>query len=156
MSESRRFNVIFEKVAVSAAQDLFTLISPASLYAIRLINLLITQDSDEGDAQAEMLNILIHKGTTTGSGGSAATPVGLNHSKSYGGSARVNDTSQGTEGAKIWTSSFNIMTGLDKFWHEDERFTAENGERLIVELQDAPNDELTMSGVLTFEEMRGI
>jgi hypothetical protein len=51
----------------------------------------ITQSSDAGDAQAEMLPILIHRGTATGSGGTSVTPSPLNlGDPAYSGTVNVN------------------------------------------------------------------
>lgn len=151
---NRQFNIVFEKVAVSAAQDLIEIVAPSYTGAeLRLINLRISQDSDEGDSEAEMLNVLIHKGSTSGSGGSSVTPRPLNHSHAFTGTAEINNTTQSTEGEKLWSESFNIMAGLDNFWEKASRdeVNVKAGERLIIELQDAPSDALTMTVTCKFE-----
>lgn len=155
MSGSRKFTAVFEKVAVTAAQDLFEIVAPDAV-EVRLISIHITQDTEEADAQAEMLSVIIHRGSTSGSGGSTVTPKGLNHRKTCGCTVEANNTTQSTEGDILWAFAWNVMTGLNKYWEEDERITIQEEERLIVELQDAPSDSITMSGVITFEEMRGI
>lgn len=152
--KNRQFNIVFAKVAVTAAQDLIEIVAPLYTGAeLRLINLKISQSSDKGDTEAEMKNILIHKGSTAGSGGSVVTPRPLNHSHEFTGTAARNNTSQSTEGEHLWSESFNIMAGLDNFWEKDSRdeVNIKAGERLIIELQDAPDDSLTMSVTVKFE-----
>ncbi len=71
------YSAIFEEVAVTAIQDLFEVVAAAgSAVVIHSVN--ITQSSDAGDAEAEMLSILMHRGTATGTGGTTVTPSPLN------------------------------------------------------------------------------
>ena len=64
-------------VAASAAQDVFELVAPSDpRVPVRAIS--FGQYSDAGDAQAEMLSVILMRGhTTSGSGGSSATPANL-------------------------------------------------------------------------------
>src|ERR1041384_3904542 len=63
----------FSAVAVTAAQDAFEIVAPSnSRVAIREISL--GQYSDSGDAQAELLSVLLIRGHgTAGTGGSVLT-----------------------------------------------------------------------------------
>lgn len=152
--KNRRFNIVLEKIAVTAAQDIIEIVAPSYTGAeLRLVNLEINQDSEEGDSESEMLNVLIHKASTSGSSGAAVTPRPIGHSFAFTGTAERNNTSQGTEGEKLWSGSFNIMAGLDKYWSKDIRdeTTIYAGERLVIELQDAPNDSITLTTNLVFE-----
>lgn len=155
--ENKQFNIVVEKVAVSVAQDLITIVAPSYEGAeIRLINLEITQDTEEGDAQSEMLSVLIHKSAAVGSVGSAVVPRPTNHGQTYasfGGSARRNDTTQAAEGTQLWSKAFNVMAGLDKYWTKEMRseVLVRASEIMVIELQDIPADAITVTTNVLFE-----
>lgn len=151
----RMYSARFEEVSVSAAQDLFELVAPADM-SVAIHGLVISQSSDAGDSESEQLNVLIHRGSASGSGGSTPTPAPL----AVGDAAstvtvEANNTSQGTEGTQIHAECFNVMAGLQIWWTPETRPIISPSGRLIVELQTAPGDALTMSGTIYFEEIGG-
>ena len=147
----RMYSAVFEEVAVTAVQDLFTLIASSST-VIAVHGIWISQSSDAGDAASEQLNILIHRGSTTGSGGSALTARPLHNGlAAFSGTIRANDTTQGTEGNQIFADSFNVMAGWQWIPTPEMRPHIPPSGRLTVELQTAPADSLTMSGTIIFE-----
>lgn len=151
----RMYSVTFEEVAVTAVQDLFEVVAPADS-AVAICGLVISQSSDAGDSASEQLNVLIHRGSTSGSGGSAATPAPMNlGDAAFGGTCEVNNTSQSTEGTQLHAECFNIMAGLALWWPPECRPMVSPSGRVIVELQTAPADSLTMSGTLYIEEIGG-
>lgn len=151
----RRYSVVFEEVAVSVAQDLFELVAPADATVV-IHSVTITQSSDAGDAQAEMLPILIHRGTATGSGGSTPTPSPLSEGDAaFGGTAEANNTTQSVEGTLLHAEAFNVQIGLYYLPPPEDRIEVSPSQLLIVELQAAPDDELTMNGTMIFEEVGG-
>jgi hypothetical protein len=151
----RIYSASFEKVAVTAAQDLFEVVAPADAVVV-VHSCTITQDSDAGDAQAEMLSILIHRGTATGSGGSSVTasPLSLGDA-AFGGTVEANNTSQSVEGTFLHAEAFNVQIGFYYLPPPEDRPTVSPSALFIVELQDAPADSLTMSGTIVFEEIGG-
>lgn len=152
---SRMYSAVFEEVAVTAAQDLFEIVAPSDAI-VWIHSVSITQSSDAGDAQSEMLNLLYHRGSTSGSGGSAVTPTPLNVGDSaFGGTAEANNTSQSTEGTKLRAECFNVLAGY--IWQPtpEERICLSPSGRLIIELQTTPADSLTMSGTVILEEVGG-
>ena len=71
----RIYTAQFNGVAVTAAQDLFELVAPAT-GIIRIHELDISQTSDVGDAQEELLLLTMKSGATSaGSGGSTLAGV---------------------------------------------------------------------------------
>ncbi len=159
------FTVSFAGVAVTAAQDLFYLLAPATT-RLAICRVEVMQYSDVGDAASEILAYTFKRGTagTVGSGGSAPTPrsvKGHTGRRASATTARVNDTTQATGGTQetLIASAFNIQAGLlyaPKYNGEgdvDERFTVEAAERFVVSLDSAPADSLTCSGTITFEEL---
>lgn len=149
----RMYSAVFNRVAVTAVQDFFEINAPSSA-AVILHALFISQDSDAGDAQSEQLNILIHRGSSTGSGGSTPTarPMRPNDA-AFGGSVEANNTTQSTEGNILHCESFNVAAGLQLIWTPEMRPVIEPSGRLIIELQTAPADSLTMSGTVYFESV---
>jgi hypothetical protein len=151
----RMYSATFEEVAVSAAQDLFEIVAPSDA-AVVVHSLHISQSSDAGDSESEQLNALIHRGSTSGSGGSSVTPAPLQAGDAaFGGTVEANNTTQATEGTILHAESFNVMAGLQIIWTPETRPVISPSGRLIVELQTAPADALTMSGTVYFEEIGG-
>ncbi len=151
----RKYSASFEEIAVTAAQDLFEVVAPAD-GAVIIHSVTITQSSDAGDAQAEMLPILIHRGTATGSGGTSVTasPMSLGDS-AFGGTVEANNTSQSVEGTFLHAEGFNAQIGFFYLPPPEDRVEISPSALFIVELQAAPSDELTMNGTIVFEEIGG-
>jgi hypothetical protein len=146
----RMYSVVFEQVSVTVAQDLFEINAPSDAIVV-VHSVEITQSSD---TDSEQLNILVHRGSTSGSGGSTPTPSPLEASDAaFGGTAETNNTSQSTEGTQIYSACFNVLNGF--FWcpTPECRPVIPPSGRLIVELQTAPGDVLTMSGSMLIEEI---
>lgn len=151
----RMYSAAFEQVSVTAAQDLFEINAPADSVVV-LHGLTISQSSDAGDSQSEQLPLLIHLGSSTGSGGTTATPSPMHlGDAAFGGTVTVNNTSQSTEGTILHAESFNVMAGLALWWTPETRPVISPSDRLIIELQSAPTDALTMDGTVYIEELGG-
>lgn len=152
----RMYSAVFEEVSVSgAAQDLFRVSAPSDAIVV-VHRVTISQSSDAGDSESEQLNVLIHRGSTDGSGGSSPTPAPMEvGDAAFGGTVAANNTTQSTEGTQIHAESFNVMAGLDIVWTPETRPVISPSGRLVVELQTTPADALTMSGVIYFEEIGG-
>ena len=151
----RMYSVVFEEVAVTVVQDLFEINAPADSIVI-LHSLEIAQSSDAGDSEDEQLSLLIHRGSTSGTGGSTPTPAPMNlGDAAFGGTTEVNNTTQSTEGTFLHASAFNVRAGYFKEWTPETRIVISPSDRLIIELQTAPADSLTMSGTVYIEEIGG-
>ena len=148
----RMYSATFEEVAVSAAQDLFEINAPSDAVVV-VHGFEISQSSD---TDSEQLNILVHRGTTSGSGGSSVTPNPLEvGDAAFGGTVEANNTTQGTEGTILHSAAFNVLNGYVWIPTPECRPVISPSGRLIIELQTAPGDELTMSGVAYIEEIGG-
>lgn len=151
----RIYSASFEEVAVSAAQDLFEVVAPSDA-AVIVHSVTITQSSDAGDAQAEMLPILIHRGTATGSGGTTVTPSPLQvGDTAFGGTVEANNTSQSVEGTFLHAEAFNVQIGFYYLPPPEDRPVVSPSALFIVELQSAPSDAITTNGTVIFEEIGG-
>lgn len=148
----RMYSAVFEEVAVSAVQDLFEIVAPADC-AVVIHGFEISQSSD---TDSEMLNLLVHRGSTSGSGGSTPTPAPMMvGDAAFGGTCEANNTSQSTEGTHLHAACFNVLTGYIWMPTPETRPVLSPSGRLIIELQTTPGDALTMSGVAYFEEIGG-
>lgn len=151
----RKYAAVFEEIAVTVAQDLFEVVAPADGTVV-VHSVTITQSSDAGDAQAEMLPILIHRGTATGSGGTTITPSPLSEGDAaFGGVVEANNTTQSVEGTFLHGEAFNVQIGFYYLPPPEDRVEVSPSQLFIVELQAAPDDSLTMNGTIVFEEIGG-
>jgi hypothetical protein len=151
----RIYYAVFEEVAVTAVQDLFELVAPADS-SVEVHMWGISQSSDAGDSESEQLNVLVHRGTATGSGGSSVTPEPRSEGDAaFGGTVEANNTTQSVEAEFIGAHNFNIMAGIDVVYPPELRPIVSPSQLFIVELQTTPADSLTMSGYLYFEEIGG-
>src|SRR5689334_2124266 len=113
---ARAYSVQFEAVAVSAAVDFFEL-TPADDKPVKIIGLFLSQSSDAGDAQDELLRYQVIRGhTTSGSGGASPTPVPLGSSAgaAAGFAAETNNTTIASSGTTtlLHSDTFNVRAGL--------------------------------------------
>ena len=149
------YALIMDEIAVTAAQDLMEINAAADSVVI-VHRVLITQSSDAGDAESEMLNVIFQRASTSGSVGSTVTarPLSVGDS-AYGGTVERNNTTQGTPGNVVHAENFNIQAGLD--WHPtpEERIVISPSGRLVIELPTAPTDSLDVSMTVIVEEIGG-
>lgn len=153
----RMYSVSFVDVAVSAAQDLFE-VAPADDKKVVIHGIALGQDSDVGDAAEEILSVQLIRGhATSGSGGSAFTPSPLDpDSPAAGASAEVNNTTIASTGTavRLHADVFNVRAGWVWIPTPEMRPMCGQGQsRIVLRLDDAPADALTMSGTLYFEEL---
>lgn len=151
----RMYSISFDGIAVTAAVDLFEIL-PASQKPVSLHGLFLSQSSDVGDTEEEILRINVVRGnTTSGSGGASVTPRPMDSNSTAAGATceRTNTTaaSAGTA-VTLHSEAFNIRTGYGLWWTPETRPRAQNATLIVVRLAAAPSDSLTMSGTLYFEE----
>ena len=150
------YTISFGRVAVTAQQDLFE-ISPADDKPVEIVGLFLSQSSDAGDAQDEQLAFAIIRGhTTSGSGGSAATPRPVKRATAAAGcAAEVNNTTIASTGTAVtlFEDSFNVRAGYQMMFPDGFEFDAGQGDTtIVVRLLTTPADSLTMSGTLLVRE----
>lgn len=150
------YTVQFENVSVTAAQDFFE-ITPADDRGCVIHAIFLSQSSDVGDSEEEMLRCSIIRGHTTGgSGGSAGTAEPLDgRSAAAGFASEVNNTTIASLGTTdtLHSESFNIRSGLQLIFTPEMRPKVDQGQTtLVVRLLAAPADALSMSGTIYVEE----
>ena len=147
----RIYAVNFNEVAVSVQQDLFQIeaqTTPAILHAIYL-----SQSTEEWDAEAENLNVIIQRVTD-------AVTDDLNAVALDGGDTAenanlaINETSELTTGASIiHAESWNVAQSFIYLPPPELRPIVQIGNAIVVNLNNTPTDAITMSGTMYFEEI---
>lgn len=153
----RLYTSVFQAVAVTAAQDLLSLLA-TSTCAIKVHYFSCGQSSDTGDAQDELLRVRFQRGmTTVGSGGTtpAMNPVDAQNTTAAVSTARANDTTAASAGTitQIYEECFNVRAGYVFMPTPDMRPTIAVSTRGAFNLVGAPADSLTMSGTIVWEEL---
>lgn len=154
----RMYAVPFEGVAVTGAVDFFE-ITPADDKPVCIHGIYLSQSSDTGDAAEELLRVTIKRGHTTGgSGGSTPTPspLGSSANAAAGFTAKTNNTTQASAGTAVTLHSetFNVRAGWAYIPTPEARPGASQANTtIVVRLEAAPADSLTMSGCLIVEEL---
>lgn len=152
------FTAQFNAVAATLAQDLFELVAPAT--GVVLIHEIgISQSTEIADAQEEQLSLLSKSGSTTsGSGGSAVTPVPrLFAGTAFGGTCEANNTTKASVGTIVthlaW--NWNVRMPFQHIYTPESRPVLSPSRRWTLELVAAPADSITLSGYLVFEFIGG-
>lgn len=150
------YTVQFNGVAVTAQQD-FIEVTAASDSPLVLIGFGLSQSTEVGDAAEEGLSVLIKSGqTTSGSGGSAYTPVALDASSAAASFvAEVNNTTKASTGTIVthYAYNWNIRVPLDIVLPEPMQVILTASRRLTIELATTPADSVTISGYAVFQEV---
>lgn len=146
----RMYVTHFDKVVVSAVQDLFQLIAASDVHVI-LHEMRLSQITEEA---SEIVRLKMHRGSTNGSGGATHTPVPLDPGMPVADAAvEVNNTTQSTPGAIVFLDQWNLVQPYLWMPTPESRIHIPGGGQLNVELEDAPDAATTMSGSLIFEEL---
>ncbi len=115
-----------------------------------------TIDGMDTDA-AEMLAISLKMGhTTSGSGGSSATPSkGNSNDAAASLVAEIGNTTRATAGTivTIRNWAFNVLNGLTVIFTPETRPEFVNGERWVLGLDTTPADSIILTGTIDVEEL---
>jgi hypothetical protein len=143
------------RIAVTALQDLASVL-PATGIPIVPLRAWVSQSSDAGDAQDEMLPVTLQWGATTaGSGGNSFTALKQSpKAAAFGGTCRINDTTPASAGTIVepYPDSFSVRAGWLYLPVPEERFIVDTG-RLVLGLLANPADSITCSGGIIFAEL---
>jgi len=150
------YDVTTDAVAVTTAQDLLEHLAPSD--ATVLVHALkINQSSDTDSEQIEATISRVTGAPSSGSGGSTATPrPRVPGASAAGSTVETNNTTQISGGTSVFVGeqpSFNILNGEHLFF--DPPIEISPSTRLVVALPNAPDDELTITTSLVFEEVGG-
>lgn len=156
---ARMYSAAFESQAVTTAVDLFEIAAPSTAVVV-IHSIIVGQSSDAGDSQAEMLPITVKRAATSGSGGMSLTAAKMQTGlASAGATVEALNTTRANAGSPsalaIIADTFNVQGGWQKIFTPEERIVLSPSERLVVGLEAAPSDSLTMSGTIVWEEIGG-
>lgn len=137
----------FSAVAVSAQQDLFQI--EALITPITVLGVVLGQESDSGDAQAESVGIIIARITDD------ITDDALVEAQMDAGDAvmtgdtAINETSELVTAIEIvHADTWNVMLPYVWMPPPEMRIIIEIGNALVVNLNETPDDVFTMSGTI--------
>lgn len=152
----RIYTVQFNAVSVTAQQDFFEIVAPSDSVVL-IHDITLSQASEVGDTQEEGLAILLKSGqTTSGSGGSAPTPIPRDFGDAAAGlTAEANNTTKATAGTIVthhaW--NWNVRMPFQIIFTPETRPQLSPSRRATVELATTPADAIVVSGTITVEEM---
>jgi len=156
----RTYDVSFENVAVSAAQDLVTILgATGKMVKIKRMRVCST---DTTIPTAQMLQLrarFLPATVSAGSGGSTPTPRQLDPGDAAASlTAHTNDTSKSTtSGTALILEEIgaHIYSGYDFTYPQDARPTVGPSEAFVFELLSTVSGTVHMSGGITVEEHGG-
>jgi len=158
----RKYSAHFQAVTVTAQQDFFEILAPTdSVVLVHAIE--IEQSTEVGDAQEEMLQILLKRGVgsvTSGSGGTTPTAQPVEDGDTaFGGTVEANNTTRMATGSgsieQLASWSWNERVPFNKTFIPELRPNISPGNRLTIELATTPADTMNISGTVWFEEVGG-
>lgn len=131
---------------------------PADDHPVLLLALIISQTTEFGDAQDEMVEFLIKRGgtLTSGSGGAAPTPRPVDFGDGGAGlTAEVGNTTKGSfaSGVNVHRGSFNIRAGLELFWTPETAPKFGQANQMLIEQVAAPIDAVTWTICAYLQEL---
>jgi len=155
------YDATFPSIAVTALQDFFEILAPADAIII-IHGFEIFQTSDTGDSEEEILEFETVRGlgATTGSGGATITPNPTMEGYAASGTVtKRNNTTRLTAGGgslkTLEKFGWNNRIPLQQIWTPETRPVISAGDFWTLSLPVGPNDELSVVGKLTFEEIGG-
>lgn len=150
------FTVQFNGVAATVQQDLFEIVGHASRPYV-ILGYSLSQTTELGDAAEEQLLILLKSGqSTSGSGGSAPTPVATDSSGgSAGFTAEANNTTKASTGTIVTheARSWNVRGPFDVLYTQEQQLIMPAGRRATLELASTPADSITINGTIWVQEI---
>lgn len=156
----RIYQVPIAFVAQTAQIDVFELTAAAEKPCV-IHEIFLAQSTELGDAAEEQLTLTLKRanGTvTSGSGGTAPTPVPTNPDDAAAGlTAEVNNTTKLAVGTGTVTTerlySWNVRVPLHLIFTPETRPRIKGGEKKVLELTTTPADSITMGGYVIVEEL---
>ena len=153
------YTATFKGITMTAQQDLFEFKAPAAASCI-LHGFNISQNTELGDAQEEMVRLTTNRGSgavTSGSGGSTAAiaPIVRTH-PAFGGTIEINNTTKLAVGSGTLTTdlevyNWNVRIPLLQLWTPEIRPIILGGEYWTLECETTVADTVTFDGTLWFE-----
>lgn len=152
MALGRMYSAIIEDAAIAVATDLFQIEGVTVIPILHMIS--ISQNLDFGDAAAEMVTIKIRRATD------ALTTSATKNKLDPGSVAAVadvavNQSTQLTTGAAtIYAENWNIALPFIWMPPPEQRIVVPTADIVVVTME-VPDDSLTISATMIWEEIGG-
>lgn len=151
----RMYSVTSSAAALVTAGDVMEINAPTDAVVI-LHRVFFGQDTDYGDAQAEILRIQLNRATTGGSGGGTPTANPLSAGDSaFGGTCESFNTTDATTLTTLIDEAFNVQAGWLYDPTPEERIEISPGERIVLFLEKAPSSAFDAVVTMIFEAVGG-
>lgn len=156
----RTYDVSFENVTVTAAQDLTAIIGAAGkVLKIKRMRVGATNTSIPTAQMIQIRARFLPATVTNGSGGTAPTPRPLDPGDAAASfTARVNDTTKASSSGTatiMEETGVHIYAGYDFTYPQDARPTIGPSEAFVFELLSTVSGTVALSGGVTVEETGG-
>lgn len=154
---ARIYTATAEVSNVTAAIDLMEVNAPSDS-AIMILSAVVSQSSEEGDAEAEMLQFSIGRASgSAGSGGSSATPQAHDEGDpASGATVESGNTTRAGTNTLIRREAANVQAGWFYTPVPEERIiVSPGGDPLIFGMEDTPADAVNFKIAVTFAEIGG-
>lgn len=153
----RIYTIDIPPTAITVAADLVE-ITPGDDKLVIVHGFEILQTTDLGDVAEEIIGLLWVRGhTTSGSGGSSATPRPVNPSDAAAAmTAEVLNTTQASAGTTVnlQRHGWNVRIPTPVIYTPETRPQVSQGNTsLVLRMAAAPADSITISGCVTVEEL---
>lgn len=156
----RIYQIPIPFVSQTAQIDFFELTAAAEKPCV-IHEIYLAQSTELGDAAEEQLTLKLKRafGTvTSGSGGTAPTPVPIEPDDAASGlAAEVNNTTKLLVGTGTITDerlfSWNVRQEFHLIFTPETRPRVKGGEKKVLELTTTPADAITMGGHAMVEEL---
>ncbi len=147
----------FTAVSITnATQDIWELVAAAGVSVlVHWIKLTIEPTITSGVAQDVRARLQLVERSTTGSGGTGVTPVGMNPRNTVAAATTTTRlvTTPGTIGDIRWSDAPSIIVPYELIFTPDTRQPIQGGGRLCLFLQAAMGAAYTASSTICFEEI---
>lgn len=152
---ARIYTVSFAPTTVTTQVDLFE-VTPAAATVVQILGFEISQTTEVGDSQDEMLGIVTTTGfTVSGSGGTAPTPAPINTGDPAAlmSAETLNTTQANTAGTAVHRTAFNVRGGYSMMFPSGMEISTQ--DRIVIALTGAPADSIDLTGTLWVSELGG-
>ncbi|MCC7484559.1 MAG: hypothetical protein IT529_06175 [Burkholderiales bacterium] len=156
----RMYQVPIPFTAQTAQIDLCELTAGAEKPCV-VHEIYVAQSTEAGDAQEEHLTLKLKRAygsVTSGSGGTAPTPVPVNPDDAASGlAAEVNNTTKLVVGSGTIVDErvygWNVRVPMQIIFTPETRPRIKGGEKKVLELTTTPADSITIGGYVLVEEL---
>ena len=148
----RFYSITLPETTISAAADLFE-ITVAADKPIRVWGWNVSQDTDLGDANEEVLQLTLKRGVTAGTGGSAQTLVAMTENDTAAGASSTNRTTAHTGGSILWQRGWNIRQDSEHWFIPEAAPVIGADADPVVLHMSAPTDAINVSASILIEEL---